>query len=187
MQRVIPRGIIPAALGFLLGVLLVWHLAPREVTVDRYRTVEVPVEVLVQGEPDTVTQWRDRIVTRTVQAEVQATAPETALPDINAFCGAAGWRAPGDTIHSRGNTPAPDPRLLIRSFVYRDGELQAWGPRSDGDLWSGTYRVRAPFEATVSGDSLFVQGSRWAGWRTWGERALWIGAGALAGYAAGQF
>lgn len=183
------RLLLAAGLGLALGLLVMWGLRPDPEV--RYRNVEVPVEVLVKSEPDTIIRWQERIITREVEAEQVATAPAAALPDVSGFCGAAGWLAPGTVADSLPTPAVPpyssDPRLLIRSFAFRDGELQAWGPRSDGDLWSGRYRVSAPFEARVSGDSLFVTTDRWAGLKEWGGRALWAGAGAVAGYVVTQF
>lgn len=183
------RATLAAAVlvGLVASVVLQRCFAPDPEV--RYRDVQVPVEVLVAQEPDTVVQFRERIVFRRVEAEQVATAPAAAIPDVFAFCSSAGWHQaqrelalqPGaDTLIVQ---PAPPTQLLLRSFVYDRGALTLIGPRSNGDLWRGDYQVGSRFQGRVMGDSVLVQSHRFGWVRTWGERALWAGAGAALGYA----
>lgn len=184
-----------ALAGAVIAVVLWRMLAPAPAPDIRYRTAFVPKEVLVAGEPDTVVKFVERIVWRTAPPEQVAVAPDAALPDVAAFCGAAGWvQQPAEPSAGLDSVPPgqtmgpPLPRvLLLRSFDYQDGELTLWGPRSDGDLWRGDYRVGRRFRGTVAGDSVFIQADRYGHWKTFGERALWMAGGAALGYAVSQF
>lgn len=144
----------------------------------RYRTVEVTRNQIETAEPDTVVQFRERIVYRTVEPERVAVAPAGAVADVDAFCRGGGFvRA-----DSLDGADLPDPRLLIRSGRFSGKELTLTGPVSNGDLKSSDYRVRAPFQFRTTGDSILVQGSRW-----WWVRPTLIGAALFGGgYMVGQ-
>lgn len=173
---------VAIAVGFFLG--------RRGEPPVRYRDVVVTDTLILRGEPDTIVRFVERIVYRTVQAEQQAVAPRAALPDVASFCSAAGWSLQvADTSSSSPDSlphTAPASVLLLRSFSYDDGDLTLIGPRSNGDLWRGDYRVGRRFQGRVMGDSVFVQTDRWSGARTWIERALWVGGGVAAGYLVAQ-
>lgn len=191
MSRAITRVIIPLAIGLALGLLLMRFLAGDPEPQVRYRTVVVPESVIVAQEPDTVVRFVERIRYREVEPEQVATAPKAALPDVAAFCSAAGWVEASAGVDSvppgQPVGPPVPPMLLLRSFAYDDGALTLWGPRSDGELWRGDYQVGRKFRGTVQGDGVFIQADRLDRWKQLGERALWVGAGAAIGYAVGQF
>lgn len=186
----------------LLGFGIAWLIAGffRPDPVIRYRHVEVPETVIVQGEPDTIVQIRERLVFRTVEPEQTAIAREAAQPDVAAFCAAAGWvsrtearRVVDDrySVAVADSTLGPPPvepnrLLLIRSFEYDRGAFTIWGPLSTGDLWRGDYRVGARFQGRVVGDSVLIQSRRFGWVREWGTRALWAGGGAMLGYIAAE-
>src|SRR5690606_39129087 len=150
------------AIAFLaLGAWLRGCWMPEPAVV--YRDVVVPREVLVRGEPDTVVRWRERIVYRTVTAEQRASAPGAAASDVQAFCAAAGWIAPGapaspvpdaDTLPgsaavaavgapSSPSLPRPAaPLAFARSGRFDGRTLDLWAVTSAGDLRRETFRVR---------------------------------------------
>jgi hypothetical protein len=164
--------------GALLGagVLVGWCARPDPP--PRYRNVEVTRDQIEASEPDTVVQFRERIVYRTVEPEQVAVAPGGAVEDVDAFCRGGGF-VRADTLDGGGR---PDPRLLIRSGSFSGRELVLTGPLSNGDLQQSSYRTRAPFQFRVTGDSVLVQGSRF-----WWVRPALTGAALLgAGYVAGQ-
>jgi hypothetical protein len=179
----------------------------------RFAEVQAPVADVVRGEPDAQVKLPERVLRPATRPVQVATAPKAARVDVARFCGAAGWVVPprpaaaakptadgsGPSLPavlvamhedtSAAEPPATEdagPQLLLRSLAYGRGELQAWGPRSDGDLWNGRYRVSGGFTARVDGDSLIVQRDRFAEVKKWGERLLWAGIGAGAGYVAGS-
>lgn len=170
-----------AVLMLVIGVLFGRLFFTPDPPPPRYQRVIVPESVLVIGKPDTIVKWRERIVWRTAQPEQVATATDAALPEVSAFCGAAGWviqPAPGgDTVPP----PLPPARLLLTAGTYDGRELRQWGVLSNGDAWSAEYRVRAPLQWTVTGDSLLVQGHRMSGLRVWAERAAWVAGGLVVG------
>lgn len=186
-MRHIPSGIFSGIflllLAALAGAMLAWLTFPQAPPEVRYSRVVVPESVLVHQEPDTVVRLVERIRYRTVAAEVQATARGAAELEVREFCA----RPAPIAVETGSPVGPPVPaKLLIRSMAFDGAELRAWGPRSDGDLWSGSYQVRAPWRAAVMGDSLLVQGDRSAGLRRWAERAVWAGVGAGLGYAASE-
>ncbi len=196
MRTDTPRALVIAfVVGAIAGAAVLRSLLGSPAPEIRYRTAFLPESVLVQGEPDTVVRLVERIEYRQAPPERVAVAPQAARPDVATFCGAAGWTpqpiepaAGVDSAPPGQPTGPPIPRaLLLRSFDYDDGDLTLWGPRSDGALWRGDYRVGSRFRGTVSGDSVFVQVDRFGHWRQFGERALMVGAGAALGYVVAQF
>ena len=166
------------ALCAVAGALLLYLLTPSPE--PEYRDVQVPVEVLVASEPDTVIQWRERIVYRTVERETRATAPLGAATDVAAFC-AVGVTEPPDTVFLPSPVPDRVP-ALVRSGAYDGRTLKLWEAQADGDLALETFRVRSPWRFTMS-DSAFVQGSRW--W--WIDDAVKAAAFLGVGYLIGRF
>ena len=131
-----------------------------------YRTVEVPVERIIEREPDTIIRWRDRIVTVAAEPEIVATAKGGGEAEVEAFCEPVRVvdtvRVVGiDTV--RVVDTIPDPRLLLRSVSHSPGwwwakdELLLTGPTSAGDLMAFDYQVRPGFTVRTSGDSLLVR------------------------------
>lgn len=145
------------AAAAIAGAVALWAVAwPEEVV--RYERVEVPVERIVEREPDTVVRWRDRIVHVTPDPVQIAVAPGGAAPDVTRFCAPSVLEATTDTV-----TPAPDPQLLLRSVVHRPGwffqrdQLLLTGPTSYGDLVAQDFLVRPGFSARAVGDSVIVR------------------------------
>jgi hypothetical protein len=154
-------------LWLIIGAAAFYALSPgpREII---YPEVIVHRSVIEAQEPDTVMRWRERIVTRIVQAEQVATAPGGAESDVGAFCADTIIRV--DTVQGGVDTVrvAPDPRLLIRSFsldeswFFRSDHLTVTGPLSSGDLRQFNYRTRGDVSARANGDSLIIRSDRWA-------------------------
>lgn len=151
------------------------------------RYVEVQVPSLPPA-PDTVIEWRDRIVRVSVPVEQRASVPDAGLPRLAEFCAATEpAMPPADTREA----PAPlsaGPRLsLAYAGRFTGNRLETYLLRTDGAQVLESHQVRAPLEWTISGDSLIVRGSRW--W--WLDDVAKIGGAALLGgalgYAAGTF
>lgn len=77
-----------------------------------------------------------------------------------------------------GLQPDPATVALIRSGRFDGGTLVLWAVTSAGDLRRETFRVRAPFQFAMAGDSAAVQGYRF--W--WLKPAASIGLCAAGGY-----
>lgn len=169
----------------------------------RYPDVVVPETVLVSGEPDTMASLRERVSSPVVQPEQTAVAPRAAQPDVASFCSAAGWTVTRDTVlipeNSGGIANAPEgagspvmpltqpTMLLIRSGVKKGDYLTLIGPRSDGDLFRGDYKVGGgDFQFRVAGGEAFVQRDRWHGVKTWAERIGIALVAGTTGYVVGQ-
>ena len=131
-----------------------------------YRTVEVPVEHIIEREPDTIVRWRDRIVEVAATPEIVARARRGGQAEAEAFCEPVRVvdtvRVVGvDTV--RVVDTIPDPRLLLRSVSHDPGwwwqrdQLLLTGPTSHGDLLAFDYSVRPGFTVRTSGDSLLVR------------------------------
>jgi hypothetical protein len=148
-----------------LSLALVWQhcTGPEPLTV--YRNVEVPVEVIVEAEPDTVVRWRERIVYRTVEPERVATATGGGQADVEAFCPEPA--APVQVGEAPQPIVLPPPVLLLRSVrtdpggLLRRDRVTFVGPTSRGDLLELSYLARPGWSARTSGDSLIVRSPRW--------------------------
>lgn len=142
------------ALAFLAGRC---SSPPGPVTYER---VIVPESVLVRSAPDTIVQWRERVVYRTVQAEPRAEAPGAAETDVARFCALARDTVRiTDTVHVAAAAP---PRLALAYAGRFDGRrLSLWEITSDGARVREDFRVRVPHQWAIRGDSALVQSSRW--------------------------
>lgn len=150
------RGLVPLASAIAGAAALYLVAWPGEVV--RYERVEVPVERIIEREPDTVIRWVERIRVVTPDPVQIAVAPLGAGPQVASFCMPSVRAATGDTA-----TAAPDPQLLLRSVVHDPGwwwqrdRLTLVGPTSYGDLLAADYAVRPGWSARVSGDSVLVR------------------------------
>lgn len=191
----------PALLGMVL-MLLVGIFASDLIRPDipdapEYSDVIVEPAQLAVGEPDTVVKFIERIRNPVVEPRQVARAPQAGVPDVSAFCSAAGW-TPDEPIPVRPNlagadndappertsdlaTPARDPRLLVSSWSHDGRTLKVWGPLSTGDKAQLTYDVRTPYTATVHGERMLVQRERLSLPPPLRD-ALWFAGGAAAGY-----
>lgn len=156
------------------GAAGLWALAwPEEVV--RYERVEVPVERIIEREPDTIVRWVERIRVVTPDPVQIAVAVGGGAPEVARFCRPAVLDAVSDTV-----TAAPDPQLLLRSVVHDPGwffardRLLLTGPTSYGDLVAADYLVRPGFSARTVGDSVVVRYPRAALLREVAEPAVWI-------------
>ncbi len=142
-----------AILAAAIAVVVTWFLKPTPAPI--YERVEVPVEVIVEREPDTVRTFVDRV--RTVQAppEIIAISPSGGVREVQAFCKPV-------TLHTV-DTVEIAPRLLLRSISHDPGwfwqrdQLTLTGPINTGDLAAFDFPVRAGFTARTIGDSVLVQ------------------------------
>ncbi|MEK9505173.1 hypothetical protein [Gaopeijia maritima] len=143
-----------AAIG---GAAALWALAWPEKVV-RYERVEVPVERIIEREPEVEVRFVERLRVITPPPVQVAIAPGGAAPQVSSFCMPSVLQATADSI-----TPVPDPQLLLRSVVHDPGwffqrdRLLLTGPTSHGDLVAADYLVRPGFSARVSGDSVIVR------------------------------
>ena len=156
----------PRTVLLLVCIAAAAGFSARRVPPPVYQRVEVPVERIIEREPDTIIRWRDRIVTVAAEPEIVATAEGGAEAEVEAFCEPVRVvdtvRVVGvDTV--RVVDTIPDPRLLLRSVSHSPGwwwakdELLLTGPTSSGDLLAFDYRVRPGFTVRTSGDSLLVR------------------------------
>lgn len=160
------------------GAAGLWALAwPEEVV--RYERVEVPVERIIEREPDTVVRWVERIRVVTPEPVQIAVAVGGGAPEVARFCRPAVLEAVSDTV-----TPIPERQLLLRSVVHDPGwffardQLLLTGPTSHGDLVAADYLVRPGFSARTVGDSVVVRYPR-AGLA---REVVELGVAALVGY-----
>jgi hypothetical protein len=152
------RNLVWLGIAGLIGAVSVYAFSPSPVPI--YRNVIVPVERIVEREPDTVRTFVDRIVT--VQAEpIQiARAPGGAQDQVQSFCEPI-IIARTDTVEV--GEPLVDPMLLLRSVSYD----RRWGPRRDrlfltgpmntGDLVGIDYEVRGDWTVRAVGPDALVQ------------------------------
>ena len=175
----------------LLAAALAWNLKPTPP--PQYREVVVHDTIITQSEPDTVVRWRERVVTRIVRPESEATSESGGEGIRDAFC------APdtiiqvdtlaGDTVYvvNRNAGPSTTPIWLLRSvttqpaWFFGSDQIQLTGPLSTGGLKQATYRVRPGWSAIVHADSLIVRSPRWGILRPIAELFLAGTAGYLIG------
>lgn len=186
--------------GWILNVAVLGGLAAIAFSLGRCSKNEAPaytdvrvdtVQIRAVERVDTIVQWQERIVYRTVQPTVVAVADSGGVPDVLAFCAESVERAArdarADTDPASGRQPAPPPSLLLRSarvdagWFFASDELVLTGPRSDGSLWQGTFEVRDGWQAHVRGGEVLVQSPRGGLARELLEAAVWAGAGYFAG------
>jgi hypothetical protein len=169
----------------VIGALAFWALVPSPEPV-RYRDVIVTPERIIEQEPDTVVRWRERVVTRVLEPEVVATAPEAGKADVARFCAAEVERAmPSDGL--RVSLSVPEPQALLRSVQVDPGyflspdKVVLTGPLSTGDLRAWDFTTRTGWSARVSGDSVIFRQPRFQVLKDIGEMlvpfALGIGVG----------
>lgn len=123
-----------------------------------YDLVEVPVERIVEREPDTVVRFVDRIRYVTPDPVQIAVAPLGAATQVASFCAPSVLTAAADTVTDR-----PPEQLLLRSVVHDPGwwfskdRLTLTGPTSYGDLQAIDVDVRPGFTVRTVGDSVLVR------------------------------
>lgn len=170
VQKRLPRAIVLAGIfttGLWLGRC---GQAAREDA--EFQTIYVPRTVLVRSEPDTIVQWRERIVYRTVKPAQVVTADSGAVATVEKFCAAT-----HDTITVSTSVPA-----LIRSGSFDGKKLYLFEAVANGDLRRSEFHVHAPFQFAEKGSGVLVQGSRtW-----WVDDALKFGGVFIGGYLVGR-
>lgn len=143
---------LAACAMFVLGRTL---RDPPEV---RYQRVEVPVEVIIKREPDTIVTFVERIKYVNVPAAQVAVASGGGLGAVAEFCKPV-------TVTAR-DTVEVQPTLLLRSVSVD----KAWWTGSDkvlftglvsnGDMVAADYSVAGDWVARTNADSLMVRRSR---------------------------
>ncbi len=178
------RTFVASVGGAAVGAIALWAVAwPEEVV--RYERVEVPVERIIEREPDTVVRWLERIRVVTPDPVQIAIAPGGAAPEVARFCMPSVLKATNDT------TPAPPPQLLLRSVTHDPGwffqrdRLLLTGPTSHGDLVAADYLVRPGFSARTVGDSVIVRSPRFGGFRQGLELGIAAAIGLISGLVIG--
>lgn len=152
-------GAARIVLGMFIGVYAWAYFGPE--VEPLYRDVIVPVEVLVKSEPDTVVQFKERIVYRTVAPEQRAVAPGGAAATVDSFCAEQAAVEPSDSAGSEAPASSSAVPALIRSGRYSGNTLTLWEVQADGGLAVETFKgVRAPFQFSI-GERALVQSSRW--------------------------
>jgi hypothetical protein len=166
-QSVLVVGV--AVLGFLVGFAT---KPPPEVF---YETVEVPVQVIVEREPDTVRTFVDRVVTVQSEPVQVAIAPAAVVDRVHSFCAPVVAEITRDTVY------VPETELLLRSVSHRPGwfwakdQLLLTGLTNLGDLEARDYQVRPGFTARAYGSDVLVQYPRMSLWRDVAEWAVVAG------------
>ncbi len=125
-----------------------------------YERVEVPVEVILEREPDTVVTFVERIRYVNVPPAQVAVATGGAVEAVQEFC------KPVVVTQSETDTVVVRPTLLLRSvsvdkawWTGKDAVLFT-GLVSTGDLVASDYNLRGSWNARANADSLIVLQSR---------------------------
>lgn len=177
MTKTILKVLGPAA----IGAAIAWGLkGPQEVV--RYERVEVPVERIIEQEPDTVIRWRERLVIRTVEPTQIATATGGAMDQVTQFC--------RPQVLTRTDTVVEqvDPMLLLRSISVNDAwfggkdRVSVTGPTNYGDLVEIYFHANPGWSARTVADSVLIREDRWY----WLQRTAEILGPALVGYGFGK-
>jgi len=140
----------------VIAAAAVWWFKPDPPV--RYERVEVPKEVIIEQEPDTVVRWRERVVYRTPEPTQIAVAVDAAIPAVESFC------RPVATMHT--DTVVVDPQVLLRSvttnpgWFLADDDITMIGVSNTGALKAFHYSVRPGWSARTVGDSLLVRSPR---------------------------
>lgn len=156
-------AVVGVAIAALAGVWVGRVSAPDPPPV--YREVEVPVERIIEREPDTVVRWRERLVVQTVTPRQIATAPGGAADHVSAFC-----RPQVLTVTDTLAAPPP-PVILMRSVTTSNAwplqrqNVLVTGVTSYGDLSAADFRVRPGWSVRTVGDSLLMREPRLGWWR----------------------
>lgn len=147
----------------------------------RYERVEVPVEVLLEREPDTVVSIVERVKYVNVPPVQIAVAPTAAQDAVETFC------RPITVSQTVTDTVYVEPTLLLRSVSVDQamwtGTNQVFltGLLSDGGLMGADYKLRGSWSARVNADSIIVLQSRASWFRGALEFAIPLTAGLLLG------
>lgn len=179
VQRRLPRALVIAfifASGLWLGRC---GQAAREDA--EFQTIYVPRTVLIHTEPDTVVQWREKVVYRTVKPTQVVVADSGATETVEKFCRAAELTDSTSGNATSGPTSSVVP-ALIRSGSFDGKNLYLFEAVANGDLRRSEFHVRAPFQFAERDSGILVQGSRtW-----WVDDALKAGGVFLTGYLVGR-
>lgn len=164
-----------ASLAFVAGR----GAQPEEVV--RYRAVEVPRQVIIEREPDTVFTVVERIKYVHVPPIQLATAPRASVDAVADFC------RPITVTQVETDTVYVEPSLLLRSVAVDDrmwsnaSDVLFTGLRSDGTLVAADYKLAGDWSARTNGDSLIVRQKRGASFVGAVERLVPFGVGLLLG------
>ena len=140
-----------AVIGFLVGFVT------KPPTPVIYETVEVPVERIIEREPDTVRTFVDRIVTVQAEPLQVAIAPGAVVDRVHSFCAPVVAEIKRDTVF------VVEPQFLLRSVTHRPGwfwatdDLLLTGLTSLGDFEARDYKVRPGFTARTVGSDVLIQ------------------------------
>lgn len=146
---------LAASLAFFLGV----RSGPDTEVV--YERVEVPVEVILEREPDTIRTFIDRVRTVEVEPIQVAISPAAVVREVTAFCKPLVPIIKTDTVYV-----LPDTQMLLRSVTHDPGwfiskdHILLTGVTNYGDLVAMDYAVRDGFTARTVGNELLVQQPR---------------------------
>jgi hypothetical protein len=155
VKREIGMVVSVALLAFAVGIRA---RPPAEVVYER---VEVPVEVIIEREPDTIRTFVDRIRTVEVQPIQVAISPAAVVREVAAFCAPTVPLFHTDTVYV-----LPDTQLLLRSVTHKAGwfiskdQILLTGMTNYGDLVAMDYAVRDGFTARATGNDVLVQHPR---------------------------
>jgi len=158
-----------------------WGRSGRAAPEVRYERVEVPVEVILEREPDTVVTFVDRIKYVNVPPVQIAVAPQGAQSEVQEFC------RPITLSQTVTDTVYVEPTLLLRSVSVDQamwtGRNQVFltGLLSDGGLMAADYELRGSWLARVNADSVIVLQSRASWFKGVLEFAIPLTAGLLLG------
>ena len=170
------KWLIVIGVSFVIGVGTRWIVPPDpEVIYDR---VEVPVEKIIEREPEVEVRFIERIRVITPDPVQIAVSTGGATADVARFCAPSTLAAVSDTLADR-----PPPQLLLRSISHYPGwffqkdKVLFTGPTSYGDLIAADYAVRPGFSARTSGDSLIVRYPRFGIVREVAEPLVFVAIG----------
>ena len=116
----------------------------RVVTVRRVTTVDTVLKNVPVPVPSIIT----RIVTKVVPPETVLVSQYHTDTLIREYCAAA------------ADTNPKASRLFLTAGRYSGSALDLWGATMAEQAWHGAWGTRAPFDWTVSGDSVILRASR---------------------------
>lgn len=147
--------IVSRLLWIVIGWLIFYILRPAPEPI--YETVIVPIERIIEREPDTIRTFVDRIVYVQSEPTLVSIAPGGAKEQVQEFCKPVTLVANSST----GQGEPVDPMLLLRSVSYnrrwawRKDHLLLTGIWNVGDLSAYDYGVRGDWTSTTQGQSGF--------------------------------
>lgn len=183
-----PHAVGGGLAGALMAAGLLALLGPKHgallPTLHSTDTLRVTQTVLVQGKPDTVVKWSERIIRPVVKPEHVLVSEGAGAGTVEHFCAHARVDTVrvGDSV--RIVTTPPPSAVLIDAGTRRGSTLTLWSVRNtDSAGIRAPYRVGpGDFSFRAAGDSIIVQRDRFARLKQWAGRAALLGAGFVAGH-----